>query len=610
MKMAKKLMKSLLLLFMWIWFTQSFCYWDLQSFLVEKYYKTQDSFKDLPSSTQLWNIYNSAYEAMQNQEFADSKISLDTVMNFINSRYSCDMTKTEIYNVFGMTPDGKSIISWISKKNMAWETELLIQWDSFIYACKKLSNCLAKWDVQYQRNEESQTYYSPQVYDSCLNMVASAYRVAKLDSDTFSNLIQTNYWDDIYINWTMQDSSFDILVDIQNIGKLLFDKNKEAKSLRFYSYSSDSWNWWDEDSSGNGNSWNNDWNNLWNNGSSWVYTEDDSQMLGYYTDNGLAQAIDDVNSNSSTSYDWLIQNADCNVQDTDVDNSSQTSSSQWSQSINDLYDYNTSLSSNYPDSSSTSDGQTWTEFLNSSKDYLLNWGFSGVLWEEDDEFKKCMVNASYDDIYKITVCWVQSRVRSIPKFKSVLSVQEMVDEINNVLLYLIKSGQIMPHNKVDENWQISFENMNFADLFSFDFVLVRKPLFKWKDKRADKQNKEAKYTEYQQRYLWPWEKNKYINMLSNWDIDDQKAKRQPADTVNQVFVNIENYQSMMYDLTSDSSQSDFVHQVSVWYWNYEYLSQVAEFMNWNIEFWRWVDSIFDAITAIWQNLYLKLQSQR
>jgi hypothetical protein len=69
--------------------------------LLEKYYESQDSMEELPSSAQLGNIYYNALNAAEDEDFASAKLSVDAVAEFIKTQYQCeDITTTDIYNVF------------------------------------------------------------------------------------------------------------------------------------------------------------------------------------------------------------------------------------------------------------------------------------------------------------------------------------------------------------------------------------------------------------------------------------------------------------------------------------------------------------------------------
>ncbi len=55
-----------------------------------------------------------------------------------------------------------------------------------------------------------------------------------LNTYTISSLTYDNFWSDLFWNGTLDDSDFDLLYDINQVGKLLFDEFKESPEILFY----------------------------------------------------------------------------------------------------------------------------------------------------------------------------------------------------------------------------------------------------------------------------------------------------------------------------------------------------------------------------------------
>jgi len=75
---------------------------------------------------------------------------------------------------------------------------------------------------------------NPQSIDQCKKIVNNTYRIASdfaLQSDT---LINKNQEREAFDNGTLEDSSFDLLLDIQTIGDLLFSINKPMPQIVRY----------------------------------------------------------------------------------------------------------------------------------------------------------------------------------------------------------------------------------------------------------------------------------------------------------------------------------------------------------------------------------------
>jgi len=71
--------------------------------------------------------------------------------------------------------------------------------------------------VENINNEINLVYY---------NIYATNYAV--------SNLNKSNFGSDLFRNGTLDDSDFDILYDINQVGKLLFDDFNESPQILFY----------------------------------------------------------------------------------------------------------------------------------------------------------------------------------------------------------------------------------------------------------------------------------------------------------------------------------------------------------------------------------------
>ncbi len=72
------------------------------------------------------------------------------------------------------------------------------------------------------------------MYDTISNEINKLYYEAYINSYTIKTINQANYGSDIYRNGTLDDSDFDILYDINQVGKILFENFKETEQILFY----------------------------------------------------------------------------------------------------------------------------------------------------------------------------------------------------------------------------------------------------------------------------------------------------------------------------------------------------------------------------------------
>lgn len=57
---------------------------------------------------------------------------------------------------------------------------------------------------------------------------------------TTTSLASVNAGTDIYYNGTLEDSSYDLLVDIQRIGDIMFTNNEQTEKTLFYTFPNNS----------------------------------------------------------------------------------------------------------------------------------------------------------------------------------------------------------------------------------------------------------------------------------------------------------------------------------------------------------------------------------
>lgn len=70
--------------------------------------------------------------------------------------------------------------------------------------------------------------------DAVNNKIESLYMELYTNHYSLSTIDTANFWSDLFRNGTLDDSDFDLLVDINAIGKLLFEEFKETPEILFY----------------------------------------------------------------------------------------------------------------------------------------------------------------------------------------------------------------------------------------------------------------------------------------------------------------------------------------------------------------------------------------
>lgn len=108
--------------------------------------------------------------------------------------------------------------------------------------CDKLTTCIA-WELDKNMNR------------SCDEIVRNAYILWVNEKTRKYLLEEANLWTEKYYNGTLDDSSYDILYDIQQIAKVLYEDPKTVTSVLFYQVPSFNWSKWGSSIVGNGQWW-------------------------------------------------------------------------------------------------------------------------------------------------------------------------------------------------------------------------------------------------------------------------------------------------------------------------------------------------------------------
>ncbi len=125
-------------------------------------------------------------------------------------------------------------------------------------------------------------------------------------------------------------------------------------------------------------------------------------------------------------------------------------------------------------------------------------------------------NANLLGIIAFKLCWIESQYTPPSNGKTVLSIEEIIDELLSIVEDAKKSGALMEHTKTDEWWETSLQGVKFKDIFSIDFVIDVKPLWQQKTPQQRKELKQQQNQQIIQQTLgWDgdidtyMEKNKY-----------------------------------------------------------------------------------------------------
>lgn len=226
--------------------------------------------------------------------------SVNQTVSGLNGTYSCSLNSDDVFNLlYAADEEFVNAIIEINKDSVIVPTSVQVY-----NSCKKLNEC------RYPEKDpkDDSFFQSTKLQNDCLLIASAQYQEMFINGKNQFTLKNVNYWKNLFWNNDLTDSSYDILHDINNVAKLLFDNPSESSTVLFYrlpDYNNSGWgsngfgsnnnsNWWiwnntdssSQDSNNDGfgdeydwfsmdeddeiNNWNNvdnslEWDNIWNN---------------------------------------------------------------------------------------------------------------------------------------------------------------------------------------------------------------------------------------------------------------------------------------------------------------------------------------------------------
>lgn len=458
-------------------------------------------------------------------------------------------------------------------------------------------------------------------YKSCqskLSEEVSSY----ITTDIISNEVKkTTKLENLLANGKEDDGPYDLMVDVQDLSKVLFKKAWTPKTLSYWKVNI--WNNWKGSSSS-------DWN-VSESKDKLKKLEDklklEKEKLAETTDPDKKKAIqDDINNleNSIKDTKQKIQNIKDNLKNPELDNTNSSNSNNnnknpdlqiWQQCWNNIDQSNTknnstswiennsnNNSNNSSNDNSNLSDNTLDNIDTKKQDSLFDtfnwtgdkWAFiDGIFWL--GTWNNWTWNINWSTAWNAPVGWcawwsdklLAVCVKMVPSWPNwpvwwtvrVPSIWAAINQIWNTLKD-IKQSFIIPAWHGDEALDIDFKHIKFAKIFAFNIVLTKKPVFQFKkDKKAENQKNKAKDTlcEWVPHYLAvkytregiadcfskeSW-KNKYliINKFSVWKKSSPKTPLSEKDD-NGVSKVIKNYKSLLGTVNKFTTNLDDL----MWIW--------------------------------------------
>ncbi len=498
--------------------------WDISWWLKQKYYQSiwDEGFYKIAKQFNFWNIYKTIYS---NISFKQAKAYKQGVryLKKILSEKSCGVSDKDIQmilysmnlNWYGDTIYFQSALNF---------DNISFSWKRVLNICKKILNCIYSTNKKFSADAV--------ILAKCYDWVYFYLMMWKYNYDIISELKEYNIGNEVLINWDLSDGPFDLLVDIYELRKILFENDdghiKKPKKIVFYDFSSSEGNDFENGSFDNkyvwdksnfqgvgwkGNSHFGDFkkylsenefynvdNEEWFNGEGMnstdgknkftdniVKTEDNNQKLinenKCLTDNKdvVKWKLEEILNN----YWWESDKGNIDRKLKDINSSKGLSKSQNWQFVQNLESINpiVKLKDNESNLAQLLDKihglfQAPSQSVDKENSFWF-WSKHTLCWWKN-----------VSGMLGVSICFIPSWVKVPPK-QRVYSIEDILNQILRIAILAKDSGQLMKHAYTDEWWETRLQDIKLSRIFVFDIVIMKKKLFEWLDDNT-KQKKEQK----------------------------------------------------------------------------------------------------------------------
>ena len=317
--------------------------WELNS-TFDKYDRSIDYMEDIYDSKYSKDPFGDALKTVSDMSIQTKLSWVEYVKNAL-SESNCNMSQKKIlWILYYFSPNFRSDLSR-SLRMKSWNVDskkYILDWETVAKYCSEYYKCVNQDNGKSTRENKEKISEliaaTPNAVEtSCKEFFLNHYDEWRLNEDMVQNIQKSQLWADKFWNATIEDSPYDIVTDIETVGKFLFQEaewpitpvfynlpvfSKSAESLANDSKSANSgWNWWN--SKGDG-VWDSGWDkqsqkddekwrewtslnpastekfkedNWWNNNVSWEDPSLPNPLQGW------SQMLDDVMDDM---VEWLI----------------------------------------------------------------------------------------------------------------------------------------------------------------------------------------------------------------------------------------------------------------------------------------------------------------
>lgn len=643
-EMFKFLIKNIiyvfsLLVFMLIGFSYSYTYdFPLWNYISDLRYKIERNIKvnNLVWDPIIKDLYSNSFSIVKDDVLDVFINSLDKTVDDLNLEHSCSLSNQDVLNILYKA---NSYVRRQLKANF-WIFEEPTD-DSMQKSCQKFNKC--RW---------KSTDINPTLIGDCLMKLEDKFFDYYNNASYLSNLWSSSKWSEFFWNYSLDDSSYDIINDIYVLGKILFWEVIEPNKTLFFKmphvdyqagFQEPNMNmnvdWFSpyndvqDDWSQNSNEWEND-NETNGDFKNWSVGDKDLAWETLWDD--VKSFIDQKNikpsnpwfslwGNSCVSwfdFDWTLldeeisQNADNQNNTWDNDDATTGTSWDWDDDWDDDWD--------------EADMQWLKDYLDSLW-VQASWDFNDypqTLWciqtcdllpcnamscDKAICYAKCLcqhiespdfdpnVNPWLTSVFKLDICIVPVLQNEFLDNKVVYNISEIFTALYNVLQNLKNSWQMATSTKTTEFIDTSFKELDFSEQMAFAIStntkapVVRKSQLTASEEQI-KLNKSLmeNILKFSHTKNLDQEINKYVVMDDPCKYENEKQKNSDAEVSQNedIWKNCYNKYKNLFDVSDVDLDLDLSREKFM-----QVNDQISNFLDSNLDFWYQVSQMFDSFSA-------------
>lgn len=177
------------------------------------------------------NLYKSNLIQQDTIELSNIIDAVKSTIYAIKADYNCNILEEDMINIL-----------YHANQNIRWSIENIVldnlnkkidfpKRSEAIEACRIFSIC-----TYWTEYKNSSFIDSPVSVENCFDTINLYFQKDYNNIKNIKSNKSINEWTDALFNGTLEDSDYDILYDIQQIGNLFFDWNKEPPTVVFYQF--------------------------------------------------------------------------------------------------------------------------------------------------------------------------------------------------------------------------------------------------------------------------------------------------------------------------------------------------------------------------------------